>query len=279
VFVGNLAWDVTNDILKQFMSNSGKVIYCDVFRDEDGRSKGSGIVEYDTKSEADHAISNMHDKVLYGRLLIVREDREERIPPSSDPNNRHPSNKVHAVFVGNLDKSIDWRELKNHMSKAGKVVRASILVDNKSISKGCGIVVYERYEDMLSAFTQLNDSELRGRLIFVREDKDSNKSNDENSDNSSSSRTPLPVIYVPENTVYVGNLSWTVNPEILKKYMQSIEYDVKRVAIWEEGGKSLGRGVVEYYCKNAADKAKAVLKGTLLKGRKITIKSYEPKVK
>ena len=43
-----------------------------------GRSKGCGIVEYSTAEEAAQAILTLHDRMLGGRPVCVREDREDR---------------------------------------------------------------------------------------------------------------------------------------------------------------------------------------------------------
>jgi RNA recognition motif-containing protein len=40
-------------------------------------------------------------------------------------------------------------------------------------SKGCGIVEYTTPEDAQRAIAELNDTELMGRMVFVREDRES----------------------------------------------------------------------------------------------------------
>ena len=57
----------------------GNVVYADVLREQGSkRSKGCGIVEFETVDEAVAAINTLHDSELDGRLLTVREDREDR---------------------------------------------------------------------------------------------------------------------------------------------------------------------------------------------------------
>jgi len=76
------------------------------------------------------------------------------------------------VFVGNLSWEVTWRELKEHMSQAGAVVRADVLMGGDGRSKGCGIVEYCDVNTANDACQQLHDTELLGRKIFVREDKE-----------------------------------------------------------------------------------------------------------
>ncbi|KOB59783.1 hypothetical protein PFHG_01576 [Plasmodium falciparum HB3] len=86
--------------------------------------------------------------------------------------NNSPS-KGCRVYVGNLPWKVTWPILKNHMKKAGDVVRVDIFEDTQGRSKGCGIVEYATYEEAQEAISSLNDSKLEGRntegMITVRD--------------------------------------------------------------------------------------------------------------
>lgn len=56
--------------------SGGHVVRADIMTDLDGRSKGCGIVEYATPSEARDAIIRLNNTELLGRPIHVREDRE-----------------------------------------------------------------------------------------------------------------------------------------------------------------------------------------------------------
>lgn len=77
VYVGNLPWKVTWPILKDHMKQAGDVVRVDIFEDSQGRSKGCGLVEYASIEEAQEAIKTLNDTEIDGRLIFVREDREE----------------------------------------------------------------------------------------------------------------------------------------------------------------------------------------------------------
>ena len=53
MYVGNLSWNVRWPELKTHMLQAGRVVFADVLQD-DGRSKGCGIVRYATAEEAQH---------------------------------------------------------------------------------------------------------------------------------------------------------------------------------------------------------------------------------
>ena len=77
------------------------------------------------------------------------------------------------MFVGNLAWTVTWRELKDHMRVAGlEVVHADVLMGADGRSKGCGIVEFQDVDSASRACAMLNDSELMGRQIFVREDRE-----------------------------------------------------------------------------------------------------------
>lgn len=59
------------------------------------------------------------------------------------------------------------------MRSAGDVTFCDILMERgTNRSRGCGIVEYSHPKDAARAIRELTDTELDGRLIFVREDRE-----------------------------------------------------------------------------------------------------------
>ena len=57
IYVGNLAWAVTNEDLLELFGQHGKVVSAQVISDrETGRSRGFGFVEMENDQEAENAI-------------------------------------------------------------------------------------------------------------------------------------------------------------------------------------------------------------------------------
>lgn len=73
LYVGNLAWSVSWQDLKDAFTSHG-AIYADVKHMPNGRSKGWGIVRFNTADEALAALAAMNNADLKGRNIIVRED-------------------------------------------------------------------------------------------------------------------------------------------------------------------------------------------------------------
>jgi len=84
LYVGNLPYSVKDDALRDLFSSYGNVLSASIIFDRmSGRSKGFGFVELEDDSEAERAISEMNEKELEGRKLVVsvarpKEERPER---------------------------------------------------------------------------------------------------------------------------------------------------------------------------------------------------------
>jgi len=81
IYIGNLAYTVTEDELRDAFSEFGQVDSASIIIDKfSGRSKGFGFVDMPDSSEAREAIESLNDKDLNGRTIKVNEakPREER---------------------------------------------------------------------------------------------------------------------------------------------------------------------------------------------------------
>jgi cold-inducible RNA-binding protein len=78
LYVGGLAYSVTEKELEDLFSEQGKVVSAAVIKDRDsGQSKGFGFVEMSDDNEAKKAIEALNGKELSGRALTVNEARPQ----------------------------------------------------------------------------------------------------------------------------------------------------------------------------------------------------------
>lgn len=76
LYVGNLAFAVTDSELQQIFGQHGTVQSAKIVMDRDtGRSKGFGFVEMGSDAEAQAAISALNGTEVQGRALTVNEAR------------------------------------------------------------------------------------------------------------------------------------------------------------------------------------------------------------
>ena len=84
IYVGNLAYSITDEDLREAFGEFGEVSRASVIMDRDtGRSKGFGFVEMPDTAQAEAAINGLNEKDLSGRPIRVneakpREDRPRR---------------------------------------------------------------------------------------------------------------------------------------------------------------------------------------------------------
>jgi RNA recognition motif-containing protein len=81
IYVGNLAYSVTDAGLEQLFAEHGTVLSAQVIMDRDtGRSKGFGFVEMGSDQEAQAAITALNGQHVDGRIVTVNEakPREDR---------------------------------------------------------------------------------------------------------------------------------------------------------------------------------------------------------
>ena len=78
IYVGNLAFSVTDDELIQAFSSFGTVASARVVIDKmSGRSKGFGFVEIEDDGAADEAINKMNGQTIAGRAVRVSEAKPQ----------------------------------------------------------------------------------------------------------------------------------------------------------------------------------------------------------
>ena len=79
------------------------------------------------------------------------------------------------LYVHNLSWRVSWQDLKDHFRQAGEVIHTKILTEGPGgRSKGCGIVEMDTVDRAANAVEMLNDTELQGRNILIREDREDN---------------------------------------------------------------------------------------------------------
>jgi len=194
VFFGNLPWATSWQDLKDYIKEAGfEPGYVDVIRDKKTRlSKGFGLANFSSSKDATDCIAKLNNTEIKGRTIYVKLDRP---PPKRRPGGalgkktqtieqegdgavkraRPKARKATSgrVFVGNLAWSVNWSALVEHMEQAGEVVYAEILTGIRDRSMGCALVAYKTKEQAQEALKMLSETEIQGRQIYVREDRES----------------------------------------------------------------------------------------------------------
>ena len=158
IFVRNIPFDTTDEQLQNFFSNHGHVVSAQIFRNnENGHSKGVGLVEFMTKEEKDAVLKmGPDDLVLGSRRLEVREARDKQETDYSK-----------TIFVGNITYDTTEEKLREFFEDVTKNLEVKIQNnDNSGKSKGYAYVNFENAEDVENALKK-NGQELDGRVLTI----------------------------------------------------------------------------------------------------------------
>ena len=193
------------------------------------------------------------------------------------------------VYVGNLSWQTSWQDLKDHMRDAGDVQYAKVLQDRDGRSKGCGIVEFTTVEGAQDAIEKLTDTELKGRKIFVREDREDGKrggggggggdrppreprqeKGDSEGDRKDNERRNTDG--EPGSQLFIGNLSWDTGWQELKDHFRQCgEVERSDVAV-DRSGRKKGFGFIRYSTAEEAKKAIDELNGVEFMGRPLEVR-------
>uniref|UniRef100_A0A8C5E742 RRM domain-containing protein n=1 Tax=Gouania willdenowi TaxID=441366 RepID=A0A8C5E742_GOUWI len=210
VYISNIPYDMKWQGIKDLMREKvGEVTYVELFKDAEGKSRVSGVVEFKDEEFVKKAVLTMSKCDLNGRPMNIKEDLDGEharrvlqrlgggqaggrgqdmgpgvmsIPPSIANNPNIPHSILHAlqagrlgstVFVANLDFKVGWKKLKEVFGMAGVVKRADVKEDKDGKSRGMGTVTFEQPLEAVQAISMFNGQMLFDRQMHVKMDEKS----------------------------------------------------------------------------------------------------------
>lgn len=292
VYIGNLSYDVRWHHLKDFMKQAGDVIFADILMLPNGMSKGCGVVEYATRDQAQNAINTLSNQTLMGRMVYVREDREQEPQFGDSRGTSYNSLNNRQLFIQNLPYNVGWQDIKDLFRSAGNVIRADIHLTPDGRPKGTGVVLFETIEEARNAQATFNRYQWQGRIIEVREDRfagfsgtgrgfrggygggfRSNYSGNYGKNGYGNSIPPneftdgATANGKPSNTIFVKNLPWSTSNEDLIELFTTIGKVEQAEIQYEPSGRSKGTGVVRFDMLSTAQTAISKFQGYEYGGR------------
>jgi RNA recognition motif-containing protein len=220
---------------------------------------------------------------------ITRRDRKQRVAGD-------PEVVARSVYVTGLTWDTEEDELIKHFSSVGPVVTAVVLRQrrngNLKASMGCGVVEYETREAAAEAISVLNETELKGRAIRVREDRAPEDDPVEEASNLGQTKaaavapvsksvkkvprkSPEDRSNVPEpNKVFVTSLTSDVTNELLAEYFGTIGTVVSAEILSTRKGRSICSGIVCFEDNASVTESIAKLSNVDFRGRAIVVREY-----
>lgn len=159
LYVGDLHPEITEAQIFDKFSPVGTVISIRVCRDMvSRRSLGYAYVNFSIRSEAEKAIETLNFEELKTRQMRIMWSQR-------DPSLRKSG--VGNVFIKNLDRNIQMRDLYDTFSAFGDILSCKIANDDSGISKGYGFVHFKNQDSADKAIESLHGMMIYEKKIYV----------------------------------------------------------------------------------------------------------------
>ncbi|XP_018541466.1 embryonic polyadenylate-binding protein isoform X2 [Lates calcarifer] len=169
VYIKNFGEDYSDEKLKEVFAAFGRTLSVRVMKDERGRSRGFGFVNYANHEDAQKAVDEMNGKEINGKIIYVgraqkRLERQGELKRKFDQIKQDRIQRYQGVnlYVKNLDDSIDDERLRKEFAPYGTITSAKVMTDG-SQSKGFGFVCFSSPEEATKAVTEMN-----GRIVATK---------------------------------------------------------------------------------------------------------------
>jgi len=174
VYIKNVNEEIDEEGLKTMFSKYGPVQSAIVMRDEQGKSKGFGFVNFEDADAAAVAVDDLNNKEHNGRTLYVgraqkRNEREAELRQKFEQLRFEQMTKFQGVnlYIKNLDDDFDDEKLRGIFDAFGTITSCKVMRDNKGASKGFGFVCYSSPEEATRAVTEMNGKIVGSKPLYV----------------------------------------------------------------------------------------------------------------
>ncbi|CAO3690867.1 unnamed protein product [Umbelopsis ramanniana] len=175
IYVKNLDTEVTDEEFHDMFAQHGAITSAVIQRDEDGKSKGFGFVNFEDHEAAKTAVDALHEKEVNGKALFVsraqkKAEREDELKKQYEQAKLEKMSKYQGVnlYVKNIDDDIDDEKLRQEFSVYGVITSAKVMRDDKTgASKGFGFVCFSAPDEATKAVTEMNGRMIGSKPIYV----------------------------------------------------------------------------------------------------------------
>lgn len=136
VYVKNIQSEVSDDDFRELFEAFGEVTSSSLARDQEGKSRGFGFVNFTTHEAASKAVDDLNNKDFRGQDLYVgraqkKHEREEELRKSYEAARLEKANKYQGVnlYIKNLDDDVDDEKLRLMFSEFGPITSAKVMRD------------------------------------------------------------------------------------------------------------------------------------------------------
>jgi polyadenylate-binding protein len=136
IYVKNIPLEVTEEEFRELFEKYGEVTSASLARDEAGKSRGFGFVNFVNHEHAATAVDELNGKDFKGQDLYVgraqkKHEREEELRKSYEAARVEKASKYQGVnlYVKNLDDEVDDDKLRDLFAPYGAITSAKVMRD------------------------------------------------------------------------------------------------------------------------------------------------------
>lgn len=174
IYVKNINLETTDEEFNELFSKFGPTTSIALEKNEDGKLKGFGFVNFEDHEDAAKAVEELNgtqfkDQELYVGRAQKKFERMQTLKKQYEAARLEKMAKYQGVnlFVKNLDDSIDDDKLKEEFASFGTITSAKVMRNENGKSKGFGFVCFSSPEEATKAITEKNQQIVAGKPLYV----------------------------------------------------------------------------------------------------------------
>jgi len=136
IYVKNIDLDVTDEEFRDLFEKHGDITSASIARDEQGKSRGFGFVNYIKHEAASVAVDTLNDTEFHGQKLYVgraqkKHEREEELRKQYEAARLEKQSKYQGVnlYIKNLNDDVDDEKLRDMFTPFGTITSAKVMRD------------------------------------------------------------------------------------------------------------------------------------------------------
>ena len=256
IIINGLEESIKELQLDEVFSNYGEIAFCKIPTDENGRSRGYGIIQFRYKEDAKKVLVDLQEASINGKKVTIEyySTYKERTDYTT-------------IFIKaeGEDAKLPYKndeELSKVFEPFGEIQNVRLMLD-----ENYGFCDFRLSEDAVSAFKGLNGIELDGVKITAYTPKEWEKHEEEYQEK------------IKDRKIFVKNFGLDVTEkefeEFFKKFGEVENFKIARSP--QEPFESKGFGFVLFNKAEDANKAIMETKAAELKGHKIIVTRFKTK--
>lgn len=176
LFVGGIAWDTTEDTLRDHFNQYGEVSQVVIMRDKTtGRPRGFGFVVFSDPSVLDPVLHDKHTidgRTVEAKRALSREEQHTSSRTGSFNGGRGSGGagdfRTKKIFVGGLPSTVTEDVFRQYFQSYGHVNDVVVMYDQQTQRpRGFGFITFDS-EDAVDNVLQKTFHELNGKLVEVK---------------------------------------------------------------------------------------------------------------